>query len=289
MAQIGVNMKLVKAHITEFQSIHDSTEFEIGDVTCLVGKNEAGKTALLKALYRLSPVIDSDGKFDVTDDYPRQAVSDYEDAVEAGSEQAQVVHATYAFGADDITAVQEIYGPKCLKDENPTLVLHKGYSNDISFTELNVNSEAAIEHLIKTAGLPQPLADQVVGLSSVKEMVDLLWVRLFFVDGFFAYSWAFLLADDHFSVRFARGQRPGQRPPASFGRPARPDHGARTLRSSPPPPWTFARRFDTVPWEGRCLCDGRSSDDEVLGTYLLGRVGCHQRSRSHGPTLPPSR
>ena len=62
-----------------------------------------------------------------------------------------------------------------------------------------------------------------------------------------------------------------------------------TLRSSPPPPWTFARRFGTVPWEGRCLCDGRSSDDEVLGTCLLGRVGCHQRSRSHGPTLPPCR
>ena len=105
----------------------------------------------------------------------------------------------------------------------------------------------------------------------------------------FTYSWAFLLADGHFSVRFARGQRPGQRPPASFGRPARPDHGARTLRSSPPPPWTFARRFGTLPWEGRCLCDGRSSDDEVLGTCLLGRVGCHQRSSSHGPTLPPCR
>ena len=124
---------------------------------------------------------------------------------------------------------------------------------------------------------------------SLRSGADLRRVRLFFVDGFFAYSWAFLLADDHFSVRFARGQRPGQRPPASFGRPARPDHGARTLRSSPPPPWTFARRFDTVPWEGRCLCDGRSSDDAVLGTYLLGRVGCHQRSRSHGPTLPPCR
>ena len=119
--------------------------------------------------------------------------------------------------------------------------------------------------------------------------VEFSWVRLFFVDGFFTYSWAFLLADGHFSVRFARGQRPGQRPPASFGRPARPDHGARTLRSSPPPPWTFARRFGTVPWEGRCLCDGRSSDDEVLGTCLLGRVGCHQRSSSHGPTLPPCR
>ena len=127
------------------------------------------------------------------------------------------------------------------------------------------------------------LIEQAAG----KEAVNLTWVRLFFVDGFFTYSWAFLLADGHFSVRFARGQRPGQRPPASFGRPARPDHGARTLRSSPPPPWTFARRFGTLPWEGRCLCDGRSSDDEVLGTCLLGRVGCHQRSSSHGPTLPP--
>ena len=77
-------------------------------------------------------------------------------------------------------------------------------------------------------------------------------------------------------------------PPLSGGQPGL-NHGARTLRSSPPPPWTFARRFGTMPWEGRCLCDGRSSDDEVLGTCLLGRVGCHQRSRSHGPTLPPCR
>ena len=132
---------------------------------------------------------------------------------------------------------------------------------------------------------PVPLFHPCAGLDPPGGQLG--WVRLFFVDGFFTYSWAFLLADGHFSVRFARGQRPGQRPPASFGRPARPDHGARTLRSSPPPPWTFARRFGTLPWEGRCLCDGRSSDDEVLGTCLLGRVGCHQRSSSHGPTLPP--
>jgi predicted ATP-dependent endonuclease of OLD family len=39
--------------------------------TCLVGKNEAGKTALLKALYRLNPIVETEGRFDVTDDYPR--------------------------------------------------------------------------------------------------------------------------------------------------------------------------------------------------------------------------
>ncbi len=40
-------MKLTKARVREFQSIQDSTEVEIGDVTCLVGKNESGETALL--------------------------------------------------------------------------------------------------------------------------------------------------------------------------------------------------------------------------------------------------
>ena len=61
-------MKLIKVRITEYQSILDSNEFKVGDITCLVGKNEAGKTALLKALYRLNPIIEADGDFDVTND-----------------------------------------------------------------------------------------------------------------------------------------------------------------------------------------------------------------------------
>ena len=35
-------MQLKRVQITNFQSIHDSNEFDVGDVTCLVGKNEAG-------------------------------------------------------------------------------------------------------------------------------------------------------------------------------------------------------------------------------------------------------
>ena len=57
-------MRLVQAQVTDFQSVHDSTPFDIGDVTCLVGKNEAGKTALLKAIYRLNPINASDAEYD---------------------------------------------------------------------------------------------------------------------------------------------------------------------------------------------------------------------------------
>ena len=64
-------MKLTMIRITNYQSVLDSTEFEIDDVTCLVGKNEAGKTALLKALYKLNPYSSNDGDYDVTIEYPR--------------------------------------------------------------------------------------------------------------------------------------------------------------------------------------------------------------------------
>ncbi|MCY4077552.1 MAG: AAA family ATPase [Acidobacteria bacterium] len=167
-------MKLSKVHITKFQSIEDSTEFDVGDVTCLVGKNEAGKTALLKALYRLNPVSESEGAFDVTEDYPRREVSDYEDAVNAGEEPASVVHATYALEPGDIAAVREVYGPDCLRDDNPGLVLHKGYSNEGSLSELNVDDKKAVHYLVENAGLPDPIVTAVRACTSFVEMVDVL-------------------------------------------------------------------------------------------------------------------
>ena len=168
-------MKLTKVRITEFQSIQDSTEFEIGDVTCLVGKNEAGKTALLKALYRLNPIVEEDGVFDVTLDYPRRAVSNYDNDVKAGRrEAAQVVQATYVLEPEDISAVEEVFGPEWLKDDTPTVTFHKGYSNELTVSGLNVDCEAAMKHLVEAAGLPQPLTAQLLDLEEIDAMVDAL-------------------------------------------------------------------------------------------------------------------
>ena len=165
-------MKLTKVRITEFQSIQDSTEFDIGEVTCLVGKNEAGKTALLKALYRLNPIVGSDGAFDVTYDYPRRGLSDYEDDVEAGRRQpSKVVNATYQLESEDIDEIQKLYGPECLREKLPTLTLRKGYSGGM-YIGLSVDSEAAIKSLVLKADLSQQLADQVLRLKTVETMVE---------------------------------------------------------------------------------------------------------------------
>ena len=89
-------MKLYKIHVKEFKSIWDSNEFEIDRLACLVGKNEAGKTALLEALYRLNPIVESDGNFDVTNDYPRAEVEDYQQDIDRKKRTpATVIKATF--------------------------------------------------------------------------------------------------------------------------------------------------------------------------------------------------
>ena len=160
-------MKLTKVHITNFQSIQDSTEFEIGDVTCLVGKNESGKTALLKALYRLNPINEADGNFDLTYDYPRQTLIDYEEEIDSEQrEPAQVVQATYVLDPDDTAAVEELFGSGCLINDEPTLVLTKGYSNSLTLNHLNVDTDAAIKHLTNNSD-STPLSVDPTGVDQV--------------------------------------------------------------------------------------------------------------------------
>ncbi len=63
-------MRLRSFHVKTFRNVVDSGEIAVEEqVTCLVGKNEAGKSALLEALYLLNPAYDD--TFNVEEQYPR--------------------------------------------------------------------------------------------------------------------------------------------------------------------------------------------------------------------------
>ncbi|WP_017623715.1 AAA family ATPase [Nocardiopsis chromatogenes] len=63
-------MKLTSFRVQRYKNVLDSTIVAVEpDVTALVGMNESGKSAMLDALYRLSPVYDD--VFVERDDYPR--------------------------------------------------------------------------------------------------------------------------------------------------------------------------------------------------------------------------
>ncbi len=65
-------MKLVAVTVQRFRNFVDSQRIEIEpDVTVLVGKNESGKTTILKALHRLNPANGESHDFDLVTEYPR--------------------------------------------------------------------------------------------------------------------------------------------------------------------------------------------------------------------------
>ena len=65
-------MKLVAVTIQKFRNFVEPQRIEIeSDVTALVGKNESGKTTILKALHRLNPANGDARKFDFVTEYPR--------------------------------------------------------------------------------------------------------------------------------------------------------------------------------------------------------------------------
>ena len=117
-------MKLIKARVENFKSIDDSDQFTLDQVTCLVGKNEAGKTAVLEALYKLNPVEKGTGDFSL-EEYPRKHLTTYRKRMK--EEPAKVVTTTWELEAYEVQWLEEQFCKGVLKSS--TIEINKGYSN----------------------------------------------------------------------------------------------------------------------------------------------------------------
>ncbi len=176
-------MKLRHVQIGEYKSIRRPCQYEVGEITCLVGKNEAGKTALLEALYRLNPLVPEHGAFNVDDDYPRIDVEDYRlEVLEGRREPAVVTRARFLLEEEDLRELQEDFPGIQVK---PELVLAKGYANEL-YAELFIDEQSAVDGLLKKAevGAAQlkalakqatlhDLAEALKGLSADKGLAPL--------------------------------------------------------------------------------------------------------------------
>ncbi|MGW1545236.1 hypothetical protein ACWCPM_34410 [Streptomyces sp. NPDC002309] len=101
-------MRLSAAHVTNYRSVIDSTEFEVEpDKTIVVGANEAGKTAVLRSLQQVNPPTDQRDGLDALRDYPRSRYTE----LDTGGKQAgdvPVARATFALDEDDIAALHDV-------------------------------------------------------------------------------------------------------------------------------------------------------------------------------------
>ncbi|MCW1968604.1 MAG: AAA family ATPase [Anaerolineae bacterium] len=137
-------MKLIKVRVQNYRSIEDSGEFEIGNLTCLVGKNEAGKTALLNAIRGLRPL--DNFEFDETIDYPRRLSGTFDERHPDG--KAEIIRTWWQLDINDKTEVEKRFGSGVIKDD--IFQVHYGfrYQKNARIWEVNIDEAKCLQNLM---------------------------------------------------------------------------------------------------------------------------------------------
>ena len=161
-------MKLVSARITNFRSIEDSNKFEIGELTCLVGKNESGKTAILQAFYGIDPF--SSFGYDRTRDYPRRHLSRFDDRHQDG--KSKVIETHWNLSPVDIELIDDVYGSDALKNKEITISQYIG--SDIQHWNIACDERACLDHLISELDLDEAEKNPLKNAKNGEEAISIL-------------------------------------------------------------------------------------------------------------------
>lgn len=158
-------MKLTKAHVTNYRSVLDTGEFSLTGTTCLVGKNESGKTTVLQALERLNPYDPTKKKFDRDLEYPRGFLAEYEER--HGGQPAKVIHTTWVLNEEEMAAVEAEIGPGGLVSQE--IGVSKGYDSEATTWTLDVDEPRVVQNLL-TRFAVEPAERELVQRNSVAEL-----------------------------------------------------------------------------------------------------------------------
>jgi len=121
-------MKLVCVQIESFRNFLDSTKFDIQpDVTCLVGKNESGKTSALHALWRLNPHVSA--QFNSQQQYPKWL--EKRDRKSGHIEEVCPITAIFTLGEEETDLLDQRFGVGVLLSQN--VVICRGYDSSLRF------------------------------------------------------------------------------------------------------------------------------------------------------------
>jgi energy-coupling factor transporter ATP-binding protein EcfA2 len=140
-------MKLVKGRVTNFRSVEDSGDFDVSQLLCLVGKNEAGKTAILQALAGLNPHESTPIVYDVERDYPRRHLTEYD--VRHKDEEAVVVRTEWELTEREQQQIAKEFGDSALT--GGTVKVIRRYNAEQPEWTLPIDFGSAVRHLVDSA------------------------------------------------------------------------------------------------------------------------------------------
>ncbi|MCD4830847.1 MAG: ATP-binding protein [Anaerohalosphaeraceae bacterium] len=164
-------MKATHFQVTKFKSIEDSTPVELGDMTCLVGKNESGKTALLQALARIKPDGPIEPNFRL-EDYPRKDFTNYRRRHEDSPDD--VVLVTFELSESDVLELETKFGEGVVKTEQKSLTLARNYKNETTYRNFYdvFNQGAHVRFRVGQANITGEHAKALARVETLPELRD---------------------------------------------------------------------------------------------------------------------
>ncbi|MBO9124946.1 MULTISPECIES: AAA family ATPase [unclassified Rhizobium] len=163
-------MELKSARVQNFRSVEDSGEFTLEHLTCLVGKNEAGKTAILQALAGLNPHPATPFRYELERDYPKRYLARYAERHEGRS--AEVVSTVWQLAPNEVDKLRAEFGPDAISGD--TITVARTYDSDGACWSLPIFEEKALQHLISLSGFSAAERSQVGNPRTSRELVSKL-------------------------------------------------------------------------------------------------------------------
>jgi predicted ATP-dependent endonuclease of OLD family len=161
-------VKLKSLRIQNYKCIEDSNEFSLEPITCLVGKNESGKSALLKALYKLNPDIRNDEDFNPLQEYPRRKYSEYKSRQKEDPDN--VLTTLWELEESDLEILEKKVGLDAFL--NPTIKITKGYNNE-TYYDFDISESNIVDYYYKKYGDEiKAWVDTFGGAKTIPELIE---------------------------------------------------------------------------------------------------------------------
>ncbi len=157
-------MKLKSIQVKNYRSVEDSEKFTIDGITCLVGKNESGKTAILRAIEGINP-FDENTKYDKTIDYPRRHLNEYDEI--HGRLPAVICISEWKLDEQDINILEEEFGNNCLGSKNITISTYYDSSQTLV---IELNEKNIVNNLCKERNLNAAEKATIGNCSTIQEL-----------------------------------------------------------------------------------------------------------------------
>ena len=155
-------MDLQHVRVQNYKSIDDTGWVEIDDLTCLIGKNESGKTVFMEAFERLSPAYGS-AEFDPATEYPKRRWPTYRRRHETDPDP--VVSARFHVDADERSQLGEYH----VHPEDGTVTVTRDYTGTLRW-DLAVDEAAYIDDFLAEHELPDAIRHEAVEAASIAEL-----------------------------------------------------------------------------------------------------------------------